>query len=123
MVDVAALAVGAAGIPVNTIYYRIQAEAPGEVPAFSDIRSFNPTGDSEGKPWLAVIPESGSAFKVMGNLNLEAISVYGADGRLIEAGLRADDRILNLSKLPRGLYFAELEQDGVKFRQRIVLRD
>jgi hypothetical protein len=113
-----------AGIPVNTIYYRIQAEAPGEVPALSDIRSFSPSGDSEEKPWLAVIPESGSAFKVMGSgLSLEAISVYGADGRLLDAGLRADNRILDLRKLPRGLYFVELEQDGVKFRQRVVIRD
>jgi hypothetical protein len=53
--------------------------------------------------------------------NPEAISVYSADGRLLDDGLRAEDQILDLHKLPNGLYFVELTKDGMKFRQRVVL--
>ena len=113
-----------AGKPIRNLYYRIEANAPGELPALSEIRSFSPGQPEKEKGFLASIPDMPGHFLVVGDeTELSGIKLFALDGRLITDGLSAENRILNLEFCPKGLYLAEFLQDGLPIRQRIAIRE
>jgi len=112
----------AAGKPLRNLYYRIEANAPGELSAFSEIRSFSPVAGEKQKASIAAIPGMPGQFLLLGDgVNPESVALYATDGRLLKFNPGNGSSLLDLQQYPAGMYVVEFEQDGVKSRQRIVV--
>jgi hypothetical protein len=107
----------------RNLYYRVEANAPDELPAFSEIRSYSAMQPEDKKAYFAELPGQPSQFILIGSgVKADEMKLISLDGRTLLSALSLEDGILSLENQPKGLYWIEFVQNDFKLRQRISLR-
>jgi hypothetical protein len=111
-------------LPANghTFYYQISASARNEKTVVSAIRMLSLSESGAEKPFLAVVPNDPWRFQIMSeNIDETGIQIISVDGKTIASNLKAENKILDLRSIPKGVYLVEMVNSGWSVRQRIVV--
>jgi hypothetical protein len=106
----------------HTFYYQISASARNEKTEVSPVRMVRIAEASAEKPFLAVIQNDPGRFQLMNdNIEETGINIVSVDGKRIASNLKAENKILDLRFIPKGVYLVEMVNSGWSVRQRVVV--
>ena len=106
----------------HTFYYQISASARNEKTEVSPVRIVKIAEASAERPFLAVIQNDPSRFQLMNdNIEETGINIVSVDGKTIASNLKAENKILDLRSIPKGVYLVEMVNSGWSVRQRVVV--
>lgn len=111
-------------LPVNghKFYYQISASARDEKTVVSPIKMISLGELAAEKPFLALIQNDPWRFQIMSeNIEETGINIVSAEGKTIASNLKAENKILDLRSIPKGVYLVEMVNSGWSVRQRVVV--
>jgi hypothetical protein len=88
----------------------------------SPVRVINLSEAEKEKPFLAVVQGESRKYQIMSeDVEETGIRLVSPDGKIIADGLKAENKILDLHSIPKGVYLVEMVNSGWTVRQRIVV--
>jgi hypothetical protein len=111
-------------LPTNEhrFYYQVEANSRDEKPVMSPVRVINLSEAEKEKPFLAVVQGESRKYQIMSeDVEETGIRLVSPDGKIIADGLKAENKILDLHSIPKGVYLVEMVNSGWTVRQRIVV--
>nr|HPI12629.1 T9SS type A sorting domain-containing protein [Catalimonadaceae bacterium] len=106
----------------HKFYYQISASARDEKTVVSPIKMISLGESGAEKPFLAVMHNDPWRFQIMSeNIDETGINIVSVDGKTVASNLKAENKILDLRSIPKGVYLVEMVNSGWSVRQRVVV--